>query len=315
MKNTITLIILFVSLLSSQQGLTQVIPQFQTIIYVEDAVGNRDSVVVGFDTLATTGIDAIFGEEEITAPFDSILEMRVGTFLGFERDQTSKKIIEPSEPVYPLSTSQGCYAGLPSFIYIWAKHQPVTVTWDKDQFLNDICIRGSLLSNHWADEVTDPYDWEALPQNVYYCMGGLETWTIDISESAITLAEVNRPVEIEKEVEGMGIQTIYGLRFFPSPTFTFWTPCHYITDTEETPLEVRDGIELFPNPAHDFLRLNVRAEGSVQTVLIWSIQGQLLKICDVADGKIDLTSLVQGIYVLTIETADGSVYSKRIIKM
>ena len=315
MKNTITLIILFISLLSSQQGLTQAIPQFQTIIYVEDAVGNRDSVVVGFDTLATTGIDAIFGEEEITAPFDSVLDVRIASMDFPDRLNTLKVDIEPSELVYPLAVSHGCYNGFRSFIYIWAKHQPVTVTWDKDQFLNDICIRGSLLSNHWADEVTDPYDWEALPQNAYYCMGALDSWTIDISESAITLAEVNRPVTIEKEVEGMGIQTIYGLRFFPSPTFTFWTPCYYITDTEETPLEVRDGIELFPNPAHDFLRLNVRAEGSVQTVLIWSIQGQLLKVCDVADGKIDLTSLVQGIYVLTIETDDGSVYNKRVVKM
>lgn len=312
MKYYPTFFALFLILVLAEHGVAQVVPQYQTIIYFEDAVGNTDSVIMGFDTLATSGIDPIFGETEITAPFDSVFEVRAGTFLGLDREKTSKIIIESSEPIYPLNISHGCYTGTPAFIYIWAKYQPVTVTWDKSEFLEDICVRGSLLSNHYADELTDPYDWEFFPQNEYYCMGVDSAWTIDISAAAIEGAQVDGAVSIEKEVEGMGVQQIYGLRFFPSPTFTYWTPCYFVTSIEEVNHKART-ISIFPNPTDDYFSVVLPTGEEVKMIEIWNIHGKRVKNIQ-SVTKIDVSDLPSGIYTVVIETIKGNFYSGKLAK-
>lgn len=308
------LLALFIQL---NEGVAQATPQFQTTLYVEDAVGNRDSVIVGFDSAATTGIDPAFGEAYLPSPFDSVLEVRAGTFLGFEFEigQLSKIIIEPSEPVFPLSTGMGCFNGLRIFIYIWAKHQPVKVTWDKNQILSDVCVRGSLISNHYTDELASPYDWYGFPENVHVCMGESQEMIIDISQQAIVSSQVHAPVSIEKEVEGMGLQTIYGLRFFPSPTFTFWTPCYYVTGNEEV-VGTEEDHAVFPNPTADLFSIVLPAGKIAKTILIWNMQGKLVKtfVNPIAEN-IDITNLAVGMYITTTETVDGIMFSKRIVKI
>ncbi|MCB0375492.1 MAG: hypothetical protein KDD04_06205, partial [Sinomicrobium sp.] len=61
---------------SWQAAHSQQTAQFETTLYFEDAVGNRDSVIVGYDTLATHDIDPEFGEQELVSPFDSVFEVR-----------------------------------------------------------------------------------------------------------------------------------------------------------------------------------------------------------------------------------------------
>jgi hypothetical protein len=306
MKQLMFLCILALPCVAARSAAGQTTPQFAATIYVEDAIGNVDSVVVGFDTLATTDMDEIFGEVAITGPFDAVLEVRAGTFLGFDRSKTSKVLIEPAEPVYPLSTSQGCYVGLPVFIYIWAAHQPVTIRWDKSQFLNDVCVRGSLLSNHWADEVTDPYNWWALPQNEYYCMGDEESWTIDLSAQAIEAAQVNVPVVIEQEVEGLGVQQVYGVRFFPSPTFTFWTPCSYITKAVDAQRGARE-MRIFPNPASVHAAVKLPEGLRVEAVEIYDVQGQRVGQYS-GLGAFDVSHLPPGMYLVLALASDGRFY-------
>jgi len=52
-------------------------PYFDMVLYFEDAVGNRDSVSFGYDQDASSNLDIEWGEEEITAPFDAIFEVRI----------------------------------------------------------------------------------------------------------------------------------------------------------------------------------------------------------------------------------------------
>jgi hypothetical protein len=313
MKYYLTFFALFLILVLAERGVAQAVPQYHTTIYFEDAVGNTDSVTVGFDTMATSSIDPIFGEAEVTAPFDSVFEVRAGTFLGLDREKTSKIIIESSEPIYPLSISYGCYTTAPMFIYIWAKYQPVTATWNKSEFLEDICVRGSLLSNHYADELTDPYDWEFFPQDEYYCMGVDSAWTIDISATAIEGAQVTAPVSIDKEVEGMGVQQIYGLRFFPSPTFTYWTPCYFVTSIEEAIDEV-ETISIVPNPADKYFSVVLPAGEEAKTIEIWNIHGQRVKNIQ-SVTQVDVSDLSSGMYTVVIETIKGNFYSEKLAKL
>lgn len=311
MRSTILFVdVLLISILLSNQATAQVTPQFQATIYVEDAAGNRDSVIVGFDTLATTGIDPQFGEVEITAPFDSVLDMRVAS-LDWP-DRTLKVDIEPAGPIYPLQTSMGCYSAFRSFIYIWAKHQPVTVSWDSTAFLENICVRGSLLSNHWADEVATPYYWDFLPQNEYYCQADRSSFTIDLSAEAVTQANVIQPVVIEKEIEGMGIQEIYGLRFFPSPTFTAWTPCFYITDVTE--INATMSATVFPNPTTGNFRVRMPEGVKIKQIELFDFQGRSVFSAISNQRDYDISRWSSGLYFLLIKGDDENLYSSKIAK-
>lgn len=60
-------------------SLAQQTPEFEFQLYFEDALGNRDTVTIGYDPAATDGIDADFGEENIlNQPWSEGLDARIG---------------------------------------------------------------------------------------------------------------------------------------------------------------------------------------------------------------------------------------------
>ncbi|HET6560202.1 MAG TPA: T9SS type A sorting domain-containing protein [Prolixibacteraceae bacterium] len=102
-------------------------------LYFEDAAGNKDTLIFGFDKSATFGIDENLGERNILGQeVDS-------TFCVFftdavTRDLSDCYLAEVKEPTY-LSKKQ--YINIPgSFIEIGmvAENFPVTVKWDRDGF-------------------------------------------------------------------------------------------------------------------------------------------------------------------------------------
>ncbi len=91
MKNIITFTItLFVPFLLYSQ-------QFSVYIFAEDAIGNRDTIVVGFNENATIGIDTIFGENNIYGQELNDLDLRV-----IQRDSINHNCLynHVNEPVY-----------------------------------------------------------------------------------------------------------------------------------------------------------------------------------------------------------------------
>ena len=121
--------------------------QFSFQMYFKDAIGNRDTLTLGYDTAATKIIDAAFGEVNIIGvPLDSIFEVRItdesvwggqqqGTF------HTKKQITyyNCDSPLYNIHS-----------IDITAKHWPVTATWNKAIF-NDSCRDWSYFSSFIGD--------------------------------------------------------------------------------------------------------------------------------------------------------------------
>lgn len=302
------LLIIIVCITATITAKGQIIPQFQTTIHVEDAIGNRDSVVVGFDTLATSGIDEEFGELEITTPFDSILEMRAGAF-GLERDKLSKIIIEWAEASYSAPfTPSGCYSSGSMRIYIWAKYQPVTVSWNREVIQNESCIRGSFLSNHYKDALVYPYDWDFYPQNMYSCMADTSRWEINTASEFIDSIQVTAPISIEKKVTGLGEQTIYGIRFSPS---IVTVPCHSVVSTEAIQIEA---LTTYPNPVKGYLSLQLPNNMSIEEIQLFDSSGQLA-FKDRGVERINLSALTPGIYFLQILGTDGKTYIGKIIKI
>ena len=128
-------------------SLTSYAQQFSFQMFFKDAIGNRDTLTLGYDTAATKLIDAAFGEVNIIGvPLDSVFDVRVtdeyswgvqpqGTF------HTKRQI-----------TFYDCDSPLLSYqnIDIKAKYWPVTATWDKTLF-NDSCRDWSSFNSQLGD--------------------------------------------------------------------------------------------------------------------------------------------------------------------
>jgi len=88
-------------------------PQFQITLQFEDAIGNKDSIIVGYDETASSDqLNTQFGEVLIDTPFDSVFEVRAMHGDVNQPLETSKIIIGH------LETSSGNSCGAMEFIRI-----------------------------------------------------------------------------------------------------------------------------------------------------------------------------------------------------
>lgn len=100
----------------------------------------------------------------------------------------------------------------------------------------------------------------------------------------------------------------------PIPVYQIFNPVQ-MDDPQQESLTLEPAIHVFPNPAHDFIRLELN-ELADTPIEIYSIDGTLqqqIAITDV-DMQIDISNLQKGIYYLRTEQ-DGEVVMQRLIKL
>jgi len=303
------LILLLASNLHAQQNAF-----FHTTIHFEDAMGNKDSVIVGYDPDATSGIDSEFGEVEITAPFDSILEVRAISRFDFDQSM-SKVIIDESEFIPAYNCTLGPRIG----IFVWSKYQPVAVTWDSAVFLAERCLRGSFLSNHILDEVAGPILPNDIP-DVCACMAAQDSYSFDLTYEGLLEAyelagnvNIFHALSIEAAVEGLGNQTIYGLRFRPEQ-IDGYTPCYWITVGTESPGSAAP-LVVFPNPSGGPVRIASTESADFEGLQVFDLSGQLVQTLKFKNGGADLSGLPGGIYQLQAQDGNGKRYVGRVVKL
>ncbi|MCB9293864.1 MAG: T9SS type A sorting domain-containing protein [Lewinellaceae bacterium] len=296
-----------------QAALSQQTAQFETTLYFEDAVGNRDSIVVGYDTLATHDIDPEFGEVEILSPFDSIFEVRAGTFTWQWREKLSKKIINRATAAVGPFAPEDCYSGQPVFIYIWAKHQPIKVSWNRAVFAERRCYRATALLNHWLDELAGPLTPDEIPPE-YACLAAEDSIYFDMSEEYLLSNPLFEAlIYLEKEVEGLGLQTIYGLRFFPASTPFDFSPCYWVTSSQQ---ELLTGtVAPYPSPTVGTAYFNLPDGVEALRWQLFGINGVLmLEQRETGANKVELAGLPAGLYQLLVQGSDGKHYWGRVVK-
>lgn len=81
--------------------------------------------------------------------------------------------------------------------------------------------------------------------------------------------------------------------------------------TNET-LNPQDGIQIYPNPVNDIL--NVTKVSDKATYKIYSAAGQLASNGNIIDGKINVSSLIKGVYVISIDDKEKEVFNSKFIK-
>ena len=128
----------FLPLISSAQ-------EFSFELYFEDALWNRDTLVFGYDPLATDSIDVAFGEENIiTQPWDSVFEVRISDYY-YENPTLRPTSFNSNKGIFKKRTGYN-YLTTAMQINIKSNHFPITVSCDSTLF-ESLDKRGSLFTS------------------------------------------------------------------------------------------------------------------------------------------------------------------------
>ncbi|CAL2055366.1 exported hypothetical protein [Tenacibaculum sp. 190524A05c] len=76
--------------------------------------------------------------------------------------------------------------------------------------------------------------------------------------------------------------------------------------------EFNKGVKVYPIPASSVLTVDVLNNYEIKRIVIYSILGK--KIIETKESKIDVSNLVNGVYILKVTDSEGRVASRRIIK-
>ncbi|HFA48291.1 MAG TPA: T9SS type A sorting domain-containing protein [Bacteroidetes bacterium] len=273
-------------------GLCQQTAFFETTIYFEDAVGNRDSVVVGHDLDANVDYNPQFGELDIKTPYDSVFEVRAARYFDFNSFTgemvLSKKIIGHAEgSVLP---TYNCLPDVePIALFAHAKYQPITVSWDKGQFNNSFCRAGTVLTSHILPMVTEFWAGEEGILEFTSCMAEdsvYSSYLFDYGEFGFFRLE---------QVEGMGQDTAFGLLITFIRQGTSFSPCTatVIVGTDET---YREDVNVYPNPTTGELYFEKEI---TENYVMWDTYGR--QVMSGKENPVDMSGLAPGLYYLKLD--------------
>ena len=292
---------------------------WEMTVYVEDAVGNRDSVVIGKDTLASnTEVNTQFGEEDIShVPWDSVFEVRAANLVdvqfGDELETPffqSKKVISrlPSVFVYDdcIITAQS-----PPLV-IRAIHLPITISWDSTKYDNPCLIR-SFMSTHRFPSIADSWMVEPYLEDETQCMrsAGLMTTRLpylpQFSPGFGLMAKI-------VDMEGGSRDTVKGVFIYSKANGFSNTPCEHvwITDVDDVHTEGSSDLFLYPNPTTAILRADAGG-AHIDSYMIYDIQGRVHQHANWR-SEIDVSQLQSGMYLIELVSGTGEKWHQKFYK-
>lgn len=281
-------------------------PEFQYTLFVEDARGKKDSVVLGYDrTEARLTLDSIFGEIDIkNRPFDSILELRATEARNrFDIKFHSKKIITFFEGICPENASSSNIT-----LLIRAKYYPIKFSWNKNLFVDNCRSKSILVSS----------------ENYYIAEPPVNRNEIDSQYGTAYLHNQSEKVEtFNRFYLPNGQVNPYFYYTFTAPTNagrndTIWTYAmsfrsEFINPTHEIPIY---NLVSYPNPCYESLNIAL-SDYETGKMEIYDLTGrhiQSLKVESSNQLKIDVHDLNIGMYFLQFKTTKGKTYICKFVK-
>jgi hypothetical protein len=295
MKNYIMIGLILQSLFCLSQTAT---PMFMDTLYFEDAVGNKDTLWVGYDSAAIcTPFAPKFGEIEITSPFDSVFEVRIMQDLASPQNyQTFKRLILAYENSEPLIS---CGVWGTGGILIQSKYPPVTIRYDSTKYDLSGCHANTIFTPTPDVFVMPEWFWASN----YHCLGSSHAYILDTANIEET---------IQKEVEGLGMQGVPLLYF----TNFLYGPCGApIIGTHEVSSDL--DLRIWPNPASDEVQIEDKS-GLAAQMVVYNVWGQAVmeqkKAADQSRLNWNTKDWQPGIYFVTMHHTDGSRGATRLVK-
>jgi len=266
--------------------------EFSTAIYFENEDGLRDTIVVGYDPMATTGMDSVFQERDIIDEAYDGLDIRVTRLcdfclddLNFEEDclfQTKVNIV-PKECNLFLD-QRANYSSVMQII-IPNKQLPLQINWDSSQF-NNPCLGASVLT-----------DWTVVGWWDLKCHDGF----LGIFRmSSISNAYMELPA---------GEQIIND----QNDTFSILQLglLHRDIGVNNEELELfEEEFSVFPNPVRDFLQV---AHIPFEHYNLYDRYGKVV-LSGSVQNQINMTPMQQGLYFLELVNDNKVIHTYKLIK-
>ena len=268
--------------------------QFSFQMFFTDAVGNKDTITLGYDIAATDSIDVDLGEVNIISiPRDADLDVRISnewknrTWYGIAGTyHTKRQFIDYTCMNFSYSNIQT--------VDIHTKNWPVTVTWDSALF-NDSCKLGSVFTSinpgGWWD--TDS------PSNLYrQVMADTDsaTFTTNIS----SWYNDNFCYIYDSDTIPVFWQAI-------APEWLLKTS---INEHDQPQLSVK----VYPNPFSQQLTFSL-SDSAQTTVLVCNLFGQQeLQHTFTNTTTLDTEQLTEGIYIYMLQNDKGLIGAGKVLK-
>jgi len=257
---------------------------FSFQMFFSDAVGNRDTITLGYDSAATDSIDSTFGEINIIAtPLDTALDVRITNEWKNRFNFHQPGTFHTKRQIYYYECPMHSYSHVAD-IDISTKHWPVTATWN-DTLFNDACRRGSAFSSFAVM-------WDVIgPSNL-----GRQVLHANHSVTfSSNLSHTYEPWFSYINITGDTIPVFWQV-FGDSNILSI--------GIEELP-RVADDIIVSPNPSADFTSIDMLgATNEVVSIEFYNSMGQIVLIANHTQ-HIDVSILKSGIYLVRLTTFSG----------
>jgi hypothetical protein len=304
-------VLLFLNFALNAQSIS---PMYEAKFYFEDAIGNRDTLIMGYDTTANDEFNPQFGELNLTDGFDSVFEVRATQLSGFNWGQSpyilSKKVYSLGEDYINLME---CFGGGGAICFINAKYQPITISWDIT-YMDNLCNRASFFTPDHAWELVHPLSWFENPIR-YGCASTQGSYTLFLGKEHYDWFEI--PYVIEYPIIGSQnpLDSIYGVCFSGFWADWWFSPCS-LSDSKE-PYQEADNLKINPNPVYSSFTLSVTGEKNDEVdVQIISSSGIPLKNYrkHQSNQPIDVSDLPNGLYFLVSRSKDELIKRSQFVK-
>lgn len=305
LKYVFCLFILVLTWSSSGTILAQVEPAFQMPLYFEDAVGNKDTVVVGYDQSVDRSMHPYekFGEVEITAPFDSVFEVRCVPFYTYDTTMM-KTLIAAAEGTAPNVGSNAMK------IFIQVKYPPVTISYDSTVFHENM-IPNTWFSRDFGMLLHNPEIYDEVIGD-FHCARKQST-IVDSFKLINTFK--GEPLSEKYLVEGDDtLRSLPGLLMNITP-FPY-LDCKQGVSTEEVS-QYRE-LDIYPNPVTDALNFRLPNSGKWDYT-IYDSRGNLNRESELRNTSqtkvtIPVNSLNSGVYFIRLKNSVNH-FSGKFIKL
>lgn len=263
--------------------------EFSFPLYLEDALGHKDTLVFGYDASATDSIDPVFGEINIkTLPFDTVFEARIADYHSSNYGQNI-----PDPTTYHLNKQikkKDCNSSnwpFSSGIILSKVKFPLKVYWDSTLFI-DSCKQNSLITD-WH-----PVSWFDVGYGTE--QGPFYLKSHDTVSFAYTTHHFITTSNDTLSALFITLANIY----------------NFISGTPE--IQDSSSINIFPNPTTDYLTIQfLDPKLIIETVLLYDIVGKGKQLI-LTDNKVDLGDITKGLYFIRLTLENGQVLTRKIIK-
>ena len=279
---------------------------FEMKFILEDAKGNRDSVILGYDTLANK-IDALplFGEDEITTPFDSVFEVR-----GVKYDNLYNSPITGKKRIMRVQAEQYTSFGFLQ-ILIHTKNYPVKITYDAKKLntKSNIGLRNTIFSKTSEVGLKESGWYNAKD---WYCLASQNELSIDMTKKDGGNSWNTRLYEVQGKNTPQAIKCLNFQNFLGGP-------CKYLVNSDE--VESIEPIKIYPNPVASTFYFDIDQSIIGEKLLyieIFDLNGKILKK-EILDKdirqQVNVETLPNGFYFAKISDNQRSYFSSKFVKI